>query len=403
MKKESIFRLAIGILFVMLGLIVLNRVDAIWGLIYYVSVVVLSLLSVFYLYHFIKKRVWIDLLKLSASLILVLSIMSYQNIYIGFLAGFFGVWALFNAFVHILELYLAYRDQRHEPLTKVLYFLFDLTMGILLIVNGFQNRRIASFQVGIYLLGYGLIQVYASITDKINLRMSLPVFISAILPPILVARVDKMKKKYPNEFKLIVEPTLPKHVSIYIHIRDEGYSRMGHIDIGYNGAIYSYGSYDENNRSKNGIYGDGVLVVGSESEFINFNIGTERKTVYRYLLKLTEEESNHIEKKIDELFLKAYHMDYVGVGDEYYLGRLLKESSTMDFYKFNDEPFKTYNLFTTNCVMLADYIVQSTGMKLFKMSGVITPGAYYSYLDKLLGIENSNVIERMVYAKKELK
>ena len=115
------------------------------------------------------------LLKLAASVTLALAIVTYQDRYIGILAGFFGVWALFNAFVHILELYLAYRDQRHEPLTKILYALFDFTMGVLLIVNGFQNRGIASLQVGIYLVGYGLMQVYASMTDKIDLRMSRPV------------------------------------------------------------------------------------------------------------------------------------------------------------------------------------------------------------------------------------
>ena len=52
--------------------------------------------------------------------------------------------------------------------------------------------------------------------------------------------------------------------------------------------------------------------------------------------------------------------------------------------------------------MLADYIIGKSGIDLLKMNGVITPGAYYEYLNREFQKKNSMVISRKIYNSKNV-
>ena len=58
---------------------------------------------------------------------------------------------------------------------------------------------------------------------------------------------------------------------------------------------------------------------------------------------------------------------------------------------------------STNCVVLADRVIGSAGTDIINLNGIITPGAYYDYLNRELQFENSQVISRTVYYKKKQK
>ena len=47
--------------------------------------------------------------------------------------------------------------------------------------------------------------------------------------------------------------------------------------------------------------------------------------------------------------------------------------------------------------MLADSIIGKSGSDLLKMSGIITPGTYYEYLNREFRKKNSMVISRTIY------
>ena len=79
---------------------------------------------------------------------------------------------------------------------------------------------------------------------------------------------------------------------------------------------------------------------------------------------------------------------------------LIKETNAK-FYKFKKSSYKTYFLLSTNCVKLVDEILGAYGSDLIKINGVITPGSYYAFLEKELKKENSNVISKQIYTKKE--
>ncbi|MEG1222634.1 MAG: MFS transporter, partial [Bacilli bacterium] len=70
------------------------------------------------------------------------------------------------------------------------------------------------------------------------------------------------------------------------------------------------------------------------------------------------------------------------------------------FYKFKKGKFKKYFIFFTNCVLLADQIIGATGTDILKVNGVITPGTYYDYLEKLFNKKDSIVVKRTIYMPK---
>ena len=394
-----VWQMLIGFVFILLGILIINNLNMMWYVIYYMSIMVLIALILFYIDRVIRKKRYLDALKALGVYLLLVALMSNRVLYIGMLAGMFGVWALFNAAIHFLEIYLKIVHHEHGIFFKFALGVFDLVMGLLLIVSGFNNRLIVNWQVGIYIIVYGFVQIISSakvlMGDKLSIRLSTPVFLAAFLPPILVRNVHEMKKKFPEHFNEPVEKTLGTHISVYIHVKDYGYNRLGHIDLGYNGVIYSYGAHDPKNRAFSSLFGDGVLIVGSELEFVNFSV-EHLTTVYQYIIKLTAEECLKIEERIQGLYDNTTHFE-VPVGVSSHLKDLKKYSKTFSFYKFYKEPFKTYNLFTTNCVMLSDYILESSGLKLMQLSGVITPGTYYNYLNNMLGKEGSVVIERRIH------
>ena len=78
---------------------------------------------------------------------------------------------------------------------------------------------------------------------------------------------------------------------------------------------------------------------------------------------------------------------------------LLYLATNCTFYKFKQGYFKTYFTLTSNCVRLADTIVGSAGLDLIAINGIITPGTYYNYLDKLFKRKNTIVIKKKIYRK----
>ena len=51
-----------------------------------------------------------------------------------------------------------------------------------------------------------------------------------------------------------------------------------------------------------------------------------------------------------------------------------------ELLKFKRGPFKTYFVFTTNCVKIADYLIRNEDLNLIGLRGIITPGDYLNFL-----------------------
>ncbi len=395
---KGIVHVVTGLLMIILGILIINRLDMMWIAIYAISLLLLSVLSLFTLLQAFKERNIAKGIRFIGIAIFGVILAFNHNYVIGIVTIIFGIWATFNAGVHALELFLKIQDGELGKLKKVFAILFDGIIGILLLTQGFQNRLIINIQTGTYIIVYGVIQIASGLKyfsgSRVNVKLSAPIMYSALLPPFVVNGLRKAQKDAPEDFKKEIKKTIGNKISVYIHIKDYGLNRLGHIDLGYNGSIYSYGNYDEDNRSKNSIYGDGVLICGSEVDFINFSV-KHKTIVYQYVIDLSLEEARMIDNQINHLLKDTYYFKNPGVKGAH-LTNLQEQSNFYSFYKFNNQPYKTYNMFTTNCVMLANAILESSGLKLFQLSGIITPGSYYSYLEELVATQ-SVPIERIIH------
>ena len=89
---------------------------------------------------------------------------------------------------------------------------------------------------------------------------------------------------------------------------------------------------------------------------------------------------------------KGTPTDYSDVSSQLY------NDYSAKFFKFKrGNPFRTYYAMGTNCVKLADQLVGKSGIDILKVNGIITPGTYLDYLDRLYERGDSIVISRTLY------
>lgn len=57
-------------------------------------------------------------------------------------------------------------------------------------------------------------------------------------------------------------------------------------------------------------------------------------------------------------------------------------------------------MLNTNCVLLADEILGTSGIDILKISGLIAPGTYYEYFEREFKRKNSRVVSKKIYMDK---
>lgn len=65
--------------------------------------------------------------------------------------------------------------------------------------------------------------------------------------------------------------------------------------------------------------------------------------------------------------------------------------------------FKTYFVLNTNCVLLADTILGTSGIDILKVSGLIAPGTYYEYFEREFKRKRSKVVSKKIYLNRTKK
>lgn len=383
-RTQAVLNIVVGVLMIVLGILIINYLKMMWVVIYVLSIMTSGYFALRTLLLLFKDKTLSSLLRFFGLSVLTIALINNNHYVVHVATLIFGIWALFNAGVHGLELYLKIQDGRPGKFWKLLTILFDLVLGIL-ILQGNNNRFIINIQIGIYIITYGGFQIFSGIhglsDDRMRWRFSSPVLIGALTPPVFVSGIKRMKAKHPEDFNQPHLKTSGNEISIYIHVKDKGFEQFGHFDLGYNGSIYSYGNYTEKGRSKHSIYGEGILICGSEVDYIEYSVGVEN-IVYQYTIPLKHEEALAIDQGMNDLLQDTIYYDHKDSYDSY-LSRLDRQSPYYSYYKFKSHPYKRYNLFTTNCVMLAAAILDSGYNRLFNLSGIITPGAYFYYLEDM--------------------
>lgn len=338
------------------------------------------------------------------------------------IAVFIGVCQLFTAVINFITFYL-YRKDGVQPRIR---FLMD---GIWLTIIGCASLFASATQlvlqalvIGGYLILYGVTNLRDGLlfeeaieqqSLKRHVRLTLPLFLAALVPRMTLQKVNdyladnkgQTAQSIYNRHKEIAE--LPA-LEVFVHVGEEGFGAVGHVDLSYKGQVYGYGSYDVLSERLGGAIGDGVLFKAERQAYIDF-CNQEGMTMLGYQLSLTPEQEEAVEARlaeIDSLLIswtpspEKVSKTADGQPIEMYAYRM-NEAIHAELFKFRKSKFKTYFVLSTNCVLLADSVIGQAGTDILGMRGFIAPGTYQSYLDQEFEKPHSLVVAKNIYYRKE--
>ena len=188
---------------------------------------------------------------------------------------------------------------------------------------------------------------------------------------------------------------------IFIHATEKGLGTIGHVDICFEDVVRTYGPYDFSSHKWGGLICNGVLaVITGRERYLEFCTNYSKKTIFCYGLRLTQEQKEQVQNKIAELMLqvRVWHSPYrrePGKPHDDYAS-ILQKVLDAQLYQFVEGEFQTYFMGSTNCAMLADRIIGSLGTDILSPGGLVTPGAYYSYLEREYRKKQGLVVSKRV-------
>ncbi len=291
-----------------------------------------------------------------------------------------------------------------------------LSLAILFVPDG---TRILSVLTGFYLVMLALNAFFESLSAlfvikpklKRNVGISLPMIVSAFLPMALFREVNTMVKEEPDELLKLQEPDKGKEpdLIVYIHTRAGFIPGFGHCDLCYKGKVYSYGDYDEATWKFGGFLADGTLALVPPEKHIEMALKDDKKILMAYGIQLTDKLDKAVRGELDKIMSLSYQWkpkaqlaaegeisgdpkSFTDVGSKMYL------EENAELFKFKDgSKYKTYYAIGENCSEVVNDVVGKSGLRLFKLNGIITPGTYLEYLNELYETEDSIVTDRRLY------
>ena len=234
-------------------------------------------------------------------------------------------------------------------------FIIYLVIAIPIMIRPIYNSRTFIICLSIYLilLGFnGIIDFIINIIPiktknklKRRIRITLPKLLESFIPYSVMKDINKVLE-VKQEYNYFIGNEDNPDIEVIIHTSNNGVNKMGHLDICYEGIVYSYGNYDEGSRILKKALGDGVLFLCNDiNKYINFCIDNSKKTMFVFGIKLTEEQKDKVNSRIKELMGNVYSWNYkddkLYNNGESYASKLYKKTKAK-FYKFKGGKYKTY-------------------------------------------------------------
>lgn len=425
MVFSGILYLALGVLFLVQKQTILFAVKGLLN----VLVVLFAIAAIFQIIGFspLKKksiasisRVFGFLINLSVALIIYFK----PEIIVSILPVFFGVYAIFSGFIRIL-IYLQYKINNVKRRSFIMIGAIILfILGILITTNPLAAILPITNIIGFFFTFYGISFILDGVLEglppeaknsfKRRIRISLPIFMVALIPHKILIKINKLleTEELNEEDLTIFKQNIPFDLEVLIHVAEKGIGVFGHVDIWFEDKVMTYGSYDDDTYKLRGIISDGVFIeIDDKEKYIDFSQKYMGKTLFGFGMKLTEEQKERVREKIDEVKENLYawkpksqldeEKEMIPVVKRTDYASMVYDNLKCKFYKFIKGPFKTYFVMNTNCVLLADKIVGQSGIDLVKISGLITPGAYFEFFNREFMRKSSFVISRTIYYKED--
>ena len=352
-----------------------------------------------------------SLLSIVASVILIW----YQGVPQWLMVVLFGGYMLVYATACLMQWWLYRLDHVKGRLLLFFTALVLYVVGGIFLLSPSLTMDDMLILFGIYFILLGITYLrdsFESLSSKTKnkvkrkIRITLPAIVCAVIPAKTLNDINAyLKDNEDYEFDDHSQEETPD-LEVYVHVTDNGFGLLGHMDIGFEGTLISYGNYDVESYKLNSVIGDGVFFLSPIASTIENYLSVEKNNLFVYGLKLNEQQKDEIRQTINHIVAKGYRwhtkierengFDHPQDYQEDYPSRLVYKTGAK-FYKFRSGRFKTYFALGSNCVLLADSIIGRLGTDVLSMRGIITPGTYLDYLDKEYHKKGSMVVTRRFY------
>lgn len=408
-KLFNLLTILASLVTITIGIFFIIDYEKLWLMIRFFSLIVLGIASLNYLQNIILRQHNI----LHYSLItlffffLFLIILLNNSLFHSFITIFYILLSLGLTFGFLVTYYVFRQDQQPWSGFIFLEALISFCFAIILIINYEKNLFSLALIWGIYLIIFGFSRLLESLNVLLNqhhqwrFSISLPIFFSSLSTISYYHDYQRLIKHH--HLTPLTKPKASNQLIISIYLNNQGFDRLGHVDLSFKGKTYSYGCHDKKSRKLNGSLGDGVLFVCDYQKYLTMALNEGRMAI-TYTYQLGKKEEEIIQERIDQLLKRAtpwYPLGYTDPNCNDYASRVYRHTAA-NFYKFNYGRFKTYFVFSTNCVLLSDEILKSPQLNLINLNGVITPGAYINFLNHEF-YTNQTIVERNIYYKQPNK
>ncbi len=368
-----------AILTISLGIVIFTHASAVLPFVRIVLIIILSLFIPITLVSFIFKKDKADLLRLGLILIFDLILIIFKDLFTVAVTFLVSSIALLESVIYFIDYLLKRSDHQHGLTSIILKALLSFVIALLLFIFPLFFNRLIFILGGLYLISLGVVDLFKVYSQK-AFSLSLPVFFSALIPVRAFIRFkdEEILKKYS------CNDDLKARLNVNIYLQRRGFESFGHVDISIDNVTYSYGLHDPKARHIFGSAGEGVLIKVDRNAFIKNSLKTHKTMIVSFGLYPSDEEMQVIKERLNTLLKDAYPFDCAYKLDP----NLKKLDYVSDVYrdtqcellKFKKGPFKTYFVFTTNCVKLVDYLLRNKNFNLLGLNGIITPGDYLNFL-----------------------
>ncbi|MEG1782390.1 MAG: hypothetical protein RR253_03975 [Oscillospiraceae bacterium] len=329
-----------------------------------------------------------------------------------------SIWAMVTGMSDMIS-FLQYRKEKSTaPMRYLIAAILNFGFGVSFIKNLYDAIPVSLTVMAVYMLLMGVTTLLDGVSAalpgnvktklKSRVRLSLPPYITALIPASVLGSLNEYFQQAGGlDMDLSsIQGDMTPNVEVFVHVSPKGTGAFGHVDLAIKDKVVSFGGYDMDSMKLGGGIGIGVIFEHfKKGEYIKFCQKESDKTLFGFGLVMTEEEIALMEAKLEEVKSRGYiwkckaqiAVEGGGSGEEFedYASRLYLSTGAV-YHKFHSGQFKYYWLMGTNCVKMADTILSSCGLDTI-VAGVITPGTYYTYLNKEFKRQGSRVVKREVY------
>ena len=402
---NTIIHATSGLLFIIIGIIYIIRNYTVYTLSFKLLGILTLISSLLKLINLIlkRKKVLTNILDIFLNTILGILFINKPNLFIYLSTKIFSMYALIQSLCGFINLIIYKQDK----LKGKIYILTTSTLSLMLSITLMFSKDTSSiyicYIIGLYLILYGITIISSSILTKTKIVLPLPIIFTMFLPNILIKRI--LKGINPKK----INNNQDQDLEILIHLSKTGSASLGHVEIAFQGKIYSYACYNYLNRRLFGGIGDGIFGIFDKKAYLKYCICEKNRFIISYGVKLTNKEKENIIKEIDKLIstnteiwypeIKYYEDGLIEKRDFNEMANKIYKHANGKFYRFTKGKYKTFFVLRTNCATCVDNIFNAIGTKIINLEGIISPGTYYSYLEKEYHKKNSKIISKTLYTK----